>query len=323
MAMTERFRQGDIWLTLFKALVGVALLVILFAKIDLHQFWVAFEKADPVRCTLGFILFGLMGLAESFRLMVTLSSYSVRFATALYLYLVGMFFANFMPGNLGAEVYRVYFLSRLEPGLSRPIALMFLLRMTGLGVLLLLLLSYLPFHVGELAGLLSDRISLRLPGGHPALYAIALVTVLAACFFLSRTAFGRSACEKIGAAIGKFVEALTALSLLRYLGIVLLSLVVHGFRMFFFYMFVSAFGIDMNFLDLIPVAALVVFASLLPISFASLGVREGAIVGGLYLFGVPQGVALAVAVLARFSLLVVSLLGGAVFAIGKRGSATT
>ena len=301
---------------LIKVIFGLALVLLLFAQIDVRDFVATFKEAQVDYCLLGFAVFGLMGIAESLRLFMALKTFAVSFSTSFFLYLTGMFFANFMPGNVGSEAYKVYFLTRIEPGFNKPIALMFLLRISALFVLLLMLMVYLPFNYTRLIELTAGQIHFKtFEKSHfviaSSIFVIGMI-VLLVLMLKKQQIF-----EKIKLQLLRFFHELTSLSPKQYLAILFLSFLVHSFRMLFFYSFIRAFTAEFPFFDLIPVTALVVFASLLPISFASLGIREGAIVGGLMLFGITPEIALAVAALARCALLVFSLLGGGIFMAKK------
>ena len=317
---SEQNRQKRKLIIAGKIIFGLALLILLFAKVDFRDFIATFGEAKVEYCLLGFVVFGLMGIAESLRLLVTLKTFAVSFSTAVFLYLTGTFFANFMPGNVGSEVYKVYFLNRIKPGFNKPIALMFLLRVSGLGVLLLMLMAYLPFNYARLMEVMVGEIQFKGNAGTSSLVIASVIFFTVVIVLLVLTIKRQQLFKKIRSQFLRFFEALFSLSVKQYMGIISLSVVVHGLRMLFFYCLIRAFAETFSFHDLIPLTALVVFASLLPISFASLGVREGAIVGGLMLFGIPPEIALSVAALARCPLLLISLLGGGVF-IARRNKA--
>ena len=92
---------------------------------------------------------------------------------------------------------------------------------------------------------------------------------------------------------------------------------------------VLSFGLIFRALDLpVPVAAVVAFVpavamlQVLPLTFAGLGVREGALVLFLHALGVSNTQAFAAGVLWYLTLLVASLPGAPAFAVGHRGRAT-
>lgn len=297
-----------------KVILGVSLLLLLFSRVDFREFVVTIKDARTSYCLLGFTAVIFMGLAESLRLVIALQTFAVSFSTAVFLYLSGLFFSNFMPGNVGAEIYKVYFLSRIEHSYSKPVALMLLLRFSGLLVILLTILFYIPFNHDKLQKLTSllqiDPYTTNEHIGPLLTFLLILFLVFSLLvIFLNKGEL----LERIISKFRRFFQALFSMTAKQYLGVLLMSGVIHGFRVLSFYFFLRAFATELPFFDLVPMSALVVFASLLPISFASLGVREGAIVGGLMFFDISAEVALAVAALSRFILILISLAGGCVY----------
>jgi len=71
-----------------------------------------------------------------------------------------------------------------------------------------------------------------------------------------------------------------------------------------------AVGVDLPFLTVVPIAALVGLIGLLPVSINGWGVREVLIVTLLTPLGAPADRVLAGALLGRFLVLVVTLVGG-------------
>jgi uncharacterized membrane protein YbhN (UPF0104 family) len=78
------------------------------------------------------------------------------------------------------------------------------------------------------------------------------------------------------------------------------------------------FGCSAAFPDIIGLVALIYLSSYIPLTFGSLGVREGVIVVGLALLGVDRHSGLAVAAMSRALLLVEAGMGGVVFLARRR-----
>jgi uncharacterized protein (TIRG00374 family) len=97
--------------------------------------------------------------------------------------------------------------------------------------------------------------------------------------------------------------------------VVYLSLVIQIAAILFFLFTARAVGVTIGAVSFFVVVPLAVIASMVPISLNGLGLREGAFVGLLQLFGVAAAVAGAFAVLARLVDFVVAALGGIVFAL--------
>ena len=126
---------------LFKSLVSLGLLTLVFTQIDLNQIW-----SRTQYLSIPFVLFALIYYAacqwlSCLRWQNILSSvgYSIPLLSLLRGYFAGMFVSIFLPGSFGRDVYRMYRVGRqirdpaftvLDWILSLPGAVVFLLDST-------------------------------------------------------------------------------------------------------------------------------------------------------------------------------------------------
>jgi uncharacterized membrane protein YbhN (UPF0104 family) len=92
-----------------------------------------------------------------------------------------------------------------------------------------------------------------------------------------------------------------------------LSLVAHGMTAACLWLMARETGVEIDYLVALALLPPVVFALLVPITFAGWGVREGIVVAFLGLLGTPAAPALAASVAWGFATLAAALVGGAIW----------
>jgi uncharacterized protein (TIRG00374 family) len=243
------------------------------------------------------------GLLEAAEVPVTLRK-SVR------AYAVGAFSNNVLPTGFGGDVVRAWIVGRSSRTLARSLTSVAVDRVSALGCLLVL----------AWAGALVDPQSIPTP--LVALLAVAsgalLVAGLLAMVLLGRRSLGSILPERLRSSAAEVAAVLRAYRRDREvqlralgLGIVFQALIVGS---------VWALGEGLR-LDLGPaviavVTPLVLIATLVPISIAGFGVREGAFVVLLGEVGVATGDATLLSLMTVATLTLASLPGGVALALG-------
>lgn len=113
--------------------------------------------------------------------------------------------------------------------------------------------------------------------------------------------------------LGKFVNAMRQFQNLRlkdHLEIIGLLLFYHSIGVISFYLFAKSLNIDLDIWELGWIRSAMAIAIMLPLSFAGLGIREGALVYLLGKYGVMPDVSMALSFLIFFRSLLTSLIGG-------------
>lgn len=291
-----------------RILIGIALFAFVLTRTDLGELRTTLTAAGVSDLLLGFGFYGLLVCCEIARLSVLLRRYPVPVQGCAHLHFTGMFFSNFLPGIVGAEVYKVHLLRQIENDLARPIALLLFLRFVGLALQTLLAALYLPFVFGRLQqqlGPLLERTELR---GDRLLWGAAIVAVVALLLIL--TPFGRRWLRHRRPWLKRALAAVSALSRPTHASLLGLATLAVLARMASLYFFIRAFEAPPAYGDLLLVVAIVNLASLLPVSFGALGVREGTITLLLVALGISTTSAVGVAVVSRCALWLTSLVGG-------------
>jgi uncharacterized membrane protein YbhN (UPF0104 family) len=92
-----------------KCVISVALLALLFHKIDVGRLWAIARRASIAWLALALLVYFITILASSWRWRVLLEAQGVtiRRRTLLNSFLVAQFFNNFLPSNIGGDLIRI------------------------------------------------------------------------------------------------------------------------------------------------------------------------------------------------------------------------
>jgi glycosyltransferase 2 family protein len=240
----------------------------------------------------------------------------VPYSWTVRVYLIGQFFSNFLPTQIGGDAVRVLYLSRRIGRPALAIASVFVERVTGFLALTLIAAAALGAQSGALRG--SPRVLLGVvacvlvaAGGLVIAFAAPWLVRLAARLPLPDALAWRRRLGAFADSMGTFYAFPATLALVIALAFgYQISWVAEN------YVGALALGLAVppSFVALIvPVADIV---GLVPIFFNSLGAREGTFVLLLGQIGVPAESALALSFLIFALRLAASVVGGALYAFG-------
>lgn len=228
----------------------------------------------------------------------------VGFGAALRAYLIGMFANNLLPSGYGGDAVRAWVVAGSGKRLARSVTSVLVDRISALACLIALAWIAVVVKADEVPG---DVVIL-----------LAIVTALAAIAGLAglavarRSGLGRFLPDAVRAYTGEVARVLRAYErnrplLARVIG---LGLVYQVTVLIAFWLIAEGLGLDLDPAILAIVVPPVLMASLLPISLAGFGVREGAFVVLLGEFGVSSADATLLSLLAVTSIAIASLPGG-------------
>lgn len=301
---------------LIKSLFGLCLMATLFFITDLQQLALAALSADPRYLAAGLGLFFVQGIFESFRLSLVFSSYDVNPPRAFRLFLVGLFFSNFMPGMIGADVYQVHQMNAIRPGLLQPVSLSLYLRASGLAVNLAMALVALTFS----SNAWFDRIPFSLNELSVAvwtaygMFAFSIVVLLSMLANRGRAILKRFLSKSASILSGVVVSA-RSFSFSQHLTVVLLGIAVVLVRVLGLIMLTYAFASPISFPNALIAVTITTCALVLPISIAGLGLRELSVIAFLVAFGVSPAPAVGISLTGRLFIWALSAVGGIWFVI--------
>ena len=296
-----------------KAAVSAGLLWLLFSAYDIQDSMGRLASIDSWSLALAALALPASILIVTFRWRIVLASLGETIAAkaAFAIVMIGLFFNQVLPSNLGGDAMRVWRLCKAGVSVGRSVGSVMLDRLIGVIALALLVLSTLPLAVG----LIDDTAILAAF----AIFIIAVVAGLAVLLGLDRVMLlaSRVLPRRLVDALSALARDSRAVLLNRRRAFAVLGLAVLNQLLIVGLVAVLAWGLDIraepvSFLVLIPP---VLLATMLPLSFAGWGVREGAMVALLGTVGVAPGEALALSVAFGLLLLAGSLPGGVIWLV--------
>ena len=302
--------------TVFKIVVTVGLFAFLIYSMNLADLGAVLANVQPLPLLLALALYSLALVlgALKWQFLVRAQGIEAPLGALLSFALVGLFFGNFMPSNVGGDVVRAYDLARFTRGRTEAAAISVLVDrlmgfMANLGsavVMAVLTAALLAPDVAEYFQVVT------------AVAAAAFVFALALLFSrrVSRRAaffFERQPLARLRPLAGKVYRALQVYRF-RYRALALnvgVSLVIVVLTAAAWYTLGLAVGIThVSFVYYLLFNPLIAFVTLIPISLNGLGVKE---LGAVYFFklmGVPAAEAFSMSLLFHVIIIATSLPGG-------------
>jgi len=212
----------------------------------------------------------------------------VPFGHIVKTFLVGRFLGTFTPTGAGLEAYKAYDIARYTGRTEASVSVVIIEKMIGTFFSLsLLVLLTLPFFVG--------LIDLRFIYVFGAFFGVLLVAALVLLFspglFTHLLTFNFPLKGKIEGPLTKMVDAFTIYSerRLSLLSAVVLGLGVYLFWFLTYYTNAIALGAGLALGDVLKVGPMTQIATMIPLSIAGVGLREGAFMGLLDQLGLVAG----------------------------------
>ncbi|MDB5599472.1 MAG: rane protein [Xanthobacteraceae bacterium] len=294
-----------------KFVASFVLMWVILRHLDFDQLrrQIAAASALPLIGAVALCAASLWVVTLRWQIILRHAGHEVRYLRLVNHVFVGYFLSQAMPSTVGDGV-RAWLVYRDGVPLAPAIRSVFIERLVGLGVLVLLAAAGFPWLLREAAGNVNIWL---IEGGIAVMFVIGVVVLWAMqrSVWLGRFRVGR---ELVGLAADLW-------SLLRHPGalvlVCLVSLIVQVAGCALIWLAALSVGADIPFVQTLIVMPGVMVLIGLPISIAGWGVREGAVVFGLGLFGVSATDAVLVSVLFGLVTLVVGLIGGAVWLIQR------
>jgi uncharacterized membrane protein YbhN (UPF0104 family) len=257
-----------------------------------------------------FLFGGFLLTAIRMRLLLLYSGWQIRKITAFNAVLIGAFFGQTFISFIGGDAMRIWKLVRSNipfGDASRAVLYDRLFGFLGLTVLIILGIPFLFSIIDD------NRI-------HLAIFALLSLSILVCTILLSFHRLPPKLLQMplfaFGASLAKMGNDLVRnpRSLLR---VFLLSFLLQTLNVFAIYILAQGLNISISFFTCIILIPPVMFISMLPISIAGWGIREGAMVAILSTINIPANQSLALSITYGLLLIVTSLPGG-VFWLAER-----
>ena len=332
---------------LIKAGVSAAFFVILFLTVRTVKLAETVRHIHPGYLVLSLLLIGVMISSSCLKWSVLLThrGYRLPFGFLMKTYLIGYYFSNLLPSNIGGDIIRSYYVGRRIGNQSESAVNVFIERFSGILYLLLLVI---------VAPILKPALYSRLYVIVPAVGALGLITLVATLWlvksplaiparivdhccaaarrvpWLGRTRAAEAAirrCQRLAAkTFGhlhtfhvKMTDAVRTLSHApgTAFKVVALTVLFYALTWVNVYLAYRTFRIEPSFIDIAAILPTAMLVAMVPISLGSLGLAEGSYVFYLLLVGIPPEASLAMALFLRLRLLLVGAVGY-VFYLGRR-----
>lgn len=273
---------------------------LIFRAIDVDQVWNVWLSIRPEWLLLALLLqFGSVVMAAMrWQWVMRAMDYGQDAWFYLRSYFKGMFFNQGLPTSIGGDALRV--LDVASRGFRKRDAFVGVLtdRLIGLWALMLLNTLALLFSLGVLPDTLFMGVLLFVLTGSLGF------TVL---FVLHRWAWLQG--HVVTQQIAKISSAVTRSFQGQALRVLFGSLAVHGFAMLSFWALGNAVGLDYGVLTYLAIVPPAILLTVIPVSLAGWGIREGALVGLFGLLQADTASVLAISILYGLVLIAVSLPG--------------
>jgi uncharacterized membrane protein YbhN (UPF0104 family) len=297
------------------ALTG-SLIWLLVAKVDISSALDHMGRAHPaVLMAAIMVVLGVYFLG-AVRMVLALKLLGTRFPilSSMNIVMIGAFFSQALVTFLSGDAYRIWHLSRAGVEVLKAASAILLDRALGTIALAGLFFATLPV----LLQLAPDPIM------RWSLVGLALSCFAGIAVFLL---LGAVRPEKFQSR--RIVGPLTTIASVsrhtwaapRLAGHnLVVSVGLHLVNVLAIFVLAKGYGMDMSFFACLIVVPAVTLLSMIPISIAGWGVREGAMVVGFGLFGAPAELAIAVSITYGLAVLVASLPGGILWLIARKST---
>jgi uncharacterized protein (TIRG00374 family) len=302
------------WILLGKIAGFAVILVLLLRMIDLGELRRLLPRISLFffACATVVALLDMMVMGLKWNVLLRAFQVRVAWHKPVLAYFTGRFITLFTPSTVGIDAYKSYFLKREGCPLVPVISSIFVERFVGMLSSFAIIALLMPFTVEPLH--LEPRAA-WMAGGWAVLAA--LWAGLALSLSQVHRFGGERFVSRLPRVLRKRVRAfLVGISGLRenrshvlyYFAISTVEKIFYGAVV---YCCTRAVGFDLDFFPLISLTPVVALLERLPISFSSIGIREGLFVALLNLFGADATRAVAIALVMRVAevlLLLLSLL---------------
>lgn len=311
----SRIIRYSILLAKIILLIGLAWYA--FQKIDLTSALATLAGIPPSAVLAALVMLFLQYVIGSYRLRELLGwmGHRYRLATALDANMVGAFFSQTFISFIGGDAMRIWRMTRTHVPAATATKSILLDRISGFAGIVAIVLVTIPLLVPMLQ---SFEMKLGLM-----LIAVGVLAGIFSVFVLRRLPQRVRTGRLLG---GLWRFASLGLEIMRSrrgaLYVFGLSVLIQAINVFVLYTLGQGLAIPLALSQYFVFMPIVLFLSMLPISIAGWGVREGAMVAALTVVGVPAHESLALSICFGLCLIFVSLPGGVVwFAARHKGPA--
>lgn len=274
---------------LFRIAVSIVAIAYLYQKIDWHEI-TKFDSTIVLYLLTSLSINSICLFIMSIRWKLIIDNFSTAHANIFTLYkfyFIGMFFNIFLPGAIGGDFMRIY-MSNAEYKLNLKTATSFVFteRILGLiGVCLIFLIGHVFTNTLFKFLDVSDK-------------SMTFLATISISLLIYVTLY-----IKVKSIITyELVLVLLVLSILGQFGDIMIV------KLFSIY-----FNLDISITQLMVIMPLVYIATIMPISFGGLGIREGVIATLFLLLGISPSISVVISILLYFTKVIMAFVGWIIY----------
>ncbi len=275
-------KRNKVFTLLVKMTISSAILYFVLRKAGIREVYLTLREMNPLSFVAALMLYLLSLFTSTIRWKVLLTPLGKNFGNMstfrlFSLYLMGAFFNRFLPGMVGGDAVRTYYLYKDTDRGSLSLATVFADRYMGFLAMITLGLTAIPFGINKIRG----------TGVEWAVPVIAMIFI-AVSFFIFVL--------KIGKRFSTIRRFHKYFSKLKHSPVILLkaftlSIIIQVFGIISVYILSVGIGADASLVEYFLFIPIINTLTTLPISISGLGIREGAFVMLLGLTGISPQVA--------------------------------
>lgn len=308
-------KARQIGLVVLKLAITFGLLFLLAKKIDLDAVVVQLRALQIFWAMAATVLLFAQLLITGIRWYIVsmLVSAAIRLGKAIRLVLIGQFFNQILPTSVGGDAVRAWLMSREKVPLGRAVISIVCDRVVALVVLTVIAAATLPLLSSE--GLYVPLLE-HLAVGALTLTALGLIFLLLVGEKIANIFHDLRLLRPVGVLIRNLRIVLFASD--KSIVILGLALLVQVIMVMVILVCAMAIGIHLGVIHMLLLPSILLI-SMIPISFAGWGVREGAMVVVLGFAGISAPQALAISLLFGLTQMAIGVPGGVLWLLRRSG----
>jgi glycosyltransferase 2 family protein len=289
---------------LLKIAISLSLIAIVLRTFDIKGTVSHFAKVDAVTLLLATVIVWSIMLLQTLRWLAVIKANGTQlgFKTALQVVLIGHFFNQILPSSVGGDAVRIWCAYRAGLSFSAAANTVIIDRALTLFSLLLLTAAGLPWLfeiiIDPAARWALSTVIFAGVAGFGVLLALRRLPQIIARWRVVRALLSLAALARKVMSRARYALPIILLSVLSFI----------GFAIIVFYI-AHAMQLDITLRDCVLLVPPVILITVVPVSIAGWGVREGAMVVAFGFINVPAGPAFAVSVVFGLTLAAASLPG--------------
>lgn len=303
--------------TAAKAAITVGIIWLVLKKVELAPVAARLMRLGPAQIVIAVLPFATQILlaSERWRAICNRLGVTLRFASALQIVTIGTFFNQTLPSAVGGDAVRVWLLVRERIAFGKSLSTVLCDRALALVVLIGLSVATLPLFYQNV----SDPHARYLVTALSIVGLAGFAVFLVAGDWLGHVFRRWTLTRPFGDLAHDFHRLFTASAVTT--GLVICSLVIHVLTIVGAWIIATLLGIQVNLIDCLVVMPSVILITMLPVSIAGWGLREGAMVVGFGLVGVTASDALAISICLGLANIIIGLPGGLLWLVSRQSAA--